>query len=371
MKKELRGIVKENGWYPYSVNVELTLACNMRCEHCGSSAGRPRPNELSVQEFDNLFADLRRLGGYEVCLLGGEPFVRSDWFDVARAADRQGLRLVFITNGYVVDGHLLARLKRLRNLDRIGVSIDGATPGTHDAIRRRPGSFEKAWQAAKMFRDEGIETGVITTVTKHNLAELPKMAEILLDQDMSWQIQMATPEGARFDRSFMLSPREFYWVGAFISKLRNTLPVERLPVAGSHDIGYNSSVLSRYSELPGWDGCAAGLYTLGILSDGRVKGCLSMHDAFIEDSIRNRSLIEIWNDPQLFARNRHFDPQQLTGACKSCPFGATCRAGCANVGFTVTGDTFNNPYCFYRLEKEGKVNDIKVDLPKGLDIQTG
>jgi len=83
MEPELRGIVKEKGWYPYSVNIELTLACNMRCEHCGSSAGRPRPSELSVEEFDTLFADLKRLGGYEVCLLGGEPFVRPDWYEVA------------------------------------------------------------------------------------------------------------------------------------------------------------------------------------------------------------------------------------------------------------------------------------------------
>ena len=366
MEKELRGIVAKKGWYPYSVNIELTLACNMRCEHCGSSAGRPRPDELSVREFDTLFADLKRLGGQEVCLLGGEPFVRQDWFDVAQAADAHGLGLVFISNGFAVDKKLVNKAMGLKGLDRVGISIDGANADIHDAIRRRQGSFDKAWNAVKLFRDAGVETGIITTVTKHNLADLPKMAQMLAGQDITWQIQMATPEGARFDRGFMLSPKEFYWVGAFISRIRNTIPVTRLPVAGSHDIGYNSRVLSRYSELPEWDGCAAGLYTLGILSDGRIKGCLSMHDDFIEDSIRNHGLVDIWNDPKLFARNRYFDVSQLSGPCKGCEFGAKCRAGCANVSYTVTGDTFNNPYCFYHLEKEGIADDIKVDLPKGL-----
>lgn len=368
MKKELHGIVREKDWYPYSVNIELTLACNMRCEHCGSSAGRPRPDELNVQEFDTIFADLKRLGGYEVCLLGGEPFVRPDWFDLAQSADTHGLKLVFITNGFAVNKNLVKKCLGLDGLDRVGVSIDGATAKIHDSIRRRPGSFRKAWQAVKLFRDAGVETGIITTVTKHNISELPKMAEMLIDQDITWQIQMATPEGVRFDRGFMLSPQEFYWVGAFISRIRNTIPVNRLPVAGSHDIGYHSRYLSNYSELPDWNGCAAGLYTLGIMSDGRVKGCLSMHDDFIEDNVRNRSLVEIWNDPELFARNRYFDPSQLAGTCKDCIYGNTCRAGCANVGFTVTGNTFENPYCFYRLEKEGLVNDIKIDLPKGFGI---
>ena len=370
MKEDARlwGVVKEKGWYPYSVNIEVTLACNMRCEHCGSSAGRPRDNELTVEEFGRVFEDLKALGCEEVCLLGGEPFVRPDWFEIAKLADDLDLRIIFITNGYLVDEEIVNKIRSLKNIDRVGVSIDGAGAKTHDGIRRRKGSFERAWKAALMFRDAGIETGVITTVTKRNIKELPDMAKMLVDQDITWQIQMATPEGARFNRDFMLSLEEFYWVAAFISKLRNTLGVRRLPVAGSHDIGYHSQRLTKYAELPYWDGCAAGLYTLGILSDGRVKGCLSMHDDFIEDSVRNRSLIEIWNDPNLFARNRRFSKDMLHGFCRSCPYGETCRAGCANVGYTVTGDTFNNPYCLYRIEQEGMADDITVDLPEGIGI---
>jgi len=29
---------------------ELTLACNLRCKHCGSIAGSKRPDELSLDE---------------------------------------------------------------------------------------------------------------------------------------------------------------------------------------------------------------------------------------------------------------------------------------------------------------------------------
>ena len=36
--------------FPFIVGWELTLACNLRCGHCASSAGLPRPNELTLDE---------------------------------------------------------------------------------------------------------------------------------------------------------------------------------------------------------------------------------------------------------------------------------------------------------------------------------
>ena len=37
--------LKRLGFRPYQVVWELTLACNMNCRHCGSRAGKPRPDE--------------------------------------------------------------------------------------------------------------------------------------------------------------------------------------------------------------------------------------------------------------------------------------------------------------------------------------
>src|SRR5689334_17492757 len=36
--------------FPLIVGWELTLACNLRCRHCASSAGLPRDNELTIEE---------------------------------------------------------------------------------------------------------------------------------------------------------------------------------------------------------------------------------------------------------------------------------------------------------------------------------
>jgi MoaA/NifB/PqqE/SkfB family radical SAM enzyme len=38
------------GSVPVHVVWEITLACNLKCQHCGSRAGRPRPGELTTAE---------------------------------------------------------------------------------------------------------------------------------------------------------------------------------------------------------------------------------------------------------------------------------------------------------------------------------
>ena len=55
--------------FPLFVNWELTLACNLRCRHCGSSAGKKRPDELTTDEALAICDQLPALLVQEVDLL--------------------------------------------------------------------------------------------------------------------------------------------------------------------------------------------------------------------------------------------------------------------------------------------------------------
>ena len=69
---------------PSSTVVELTLKCSMRCIHCGSEAGEKRKNELSTGEWIDLFKDLSDLDCKLVTLMGGEPFLREEWYEISK-----------------------------------------------------------------------------------------------------------------------------------------------------------------------------------------------------------------------------------------------------------------------------------------------
>jgi radical SAM protein with 4Fe4S-binding SPASM domain len=332
--------------------VELTLRCNMRCLHCGSTSGRPRRDELSDAELIGVLDALAELGAEEVVLLGGEPLLHPAWETLCRHGVARGLRPILITNGWLLDERMVRRCEDA-GTSRVGVSLDGPSAEIHDAIRGVPGAYERAMRAARALRERGVTCSVITCVSRLNLRQLPAMRDQLVGQGLGWQIQVASPNGARFDPEHMLSRAEFYALARFISRCRGAFSLAELPVAGAHDIGYHSCQLTNYGFRPEWLGCQGGLSTVGIQSDGCIKPCLSMDERFREGNVRTDGLAAVWRDPSRFRRNRRFRAEWLEGGCAPCEHGPSCRAGCPDIAQSATGSVFDNPYCLLRIEREG------------------
>jgi MoaA/NifB/PqqE/SkfB family radical SAM enzyme len=70
---------------------EITLACDLKCHHCGSRAGKRRPDELTTDECLDLVRQLARMGTREVTLIGGEAYLRRDWLKIIREIRDQGM----------------------------------------------------------------------------------------------------------------------------------------------------------------------------------------------------------------------------------------------------------------------------------------
>ncbi|MDD4004122.1 MAG: radical SAM protein [Elusimicrobiaceae bacterium] len=329
---------------------ELTLGCNLRCIHCGATAGSPRENELTTEEALALCDDLNRAGCRGVALMGGEPFLRPDWLAIAKRIRKNGMELSVITNGLAGTPETADRLAELAPR-AVAVSLDAGEPALHDRIRGRAGAFESAWAFIGLCLARKLPVSVITTVHKQNIGELEKLETLLAGKNIAWQIQTAGGEGKRFRRELLLDGDEFYSVGLFIANLRRKYKPHQLAVIGAHDLGYHSHIIPNLM-LARWEGCQAGIRVLGIRSDGGVKGCLAMNDDYLEGNIRRRPVSEIWADPGAFAYNRRFDPRRLGSNCAGCDFARTCRGGCNEMSLMATGVKHNDPYCFLKIEKK-------------------
>jgi radical SAM protein with 4Fe4S-binding SPASM domain len=319
----------------------------MRCLHCGSSAGKARLDELTTEESLKLCGDLAKIKCREVTLLGGEPFLRNDWFEIAEEVKRQKMILSIISNGSVINEMVASKISKL-DPDVVGISIDGSNAETHDHIRGIKGSYSKALNAIRLLKDKNLPVTIITTVHKLNFRELPEIKNTILKKDVGWQIQMAAPFG-RFRKELMLTQIEYYSVGLFVASLRKKYDLNDLPVCVAHDFGYYSSVLT-YPKWTDWDGCQAGITNLGIQSNGNVKGCLALSDKFIEGNVRDTSIVQLWNNPKSFSYNREFKPSSLTGFCHDCLHSTVCRGGCLSVANAVSNKR-EDPYCFHRIEQ--------------------
>lgn len=328
---------------------ETTLRCNLRCMHCGSAAGKARPDELSTEEALDLCHQLKGIDAGGVAMMGGEPLVRSDWPIIAEEIKKTGMALSIITNGFKISESAFKKIEEIQP-ELVTVSIDGASSETHDMIRGVDGSFVSAVSSLNRFVEMGLPTGAITTVHKLNLADLKGIRSILMGKGIAWQIQIATPFG-RLTRDKVLSKEEYYSVAMFVATSQKEYTKEQLMVAGAHDMGYFSEIIPSVQLAP-WTGCQAGISTIGIQSDGAIRGCLSLPEAFNEGSIRDTPLSNIWYSDSFASYARNVSPSDIKGNCRKCKYRTICKGGCSAVSLSLSGDLHQDPYCLRLIERE-------------------
>ncbi|MFZ0946451.1 MAG: radical SAM protein [Syntrophobacteraceae bacterium] len=327
---------------------ELTLQCNMKCLHCGSSAGRSRANELTVEECLHIADDLLRLGCRQITFIGGEVFLYSGWEKVAQRMSDGGAKTNIITNAFLFGDEEVAGIREAK-LCNVGISLDGMEKN-HDRMRRK-GSFQKVLAAFDRLNQENIPIAAITSLLDFNVDDLDEMYDLLVANRVEiWQIQIVTSMGnMAMRKGYLLAPERVEKITGFI---RQKCRMGSIRVYAGDDIGYFDEnevyIRSRPGTISVWNGCKAGILVVGIDSVGNVKGCESIYsDRFIEGNLREESLEEIWTKEGNFAYNRNFDVSMLTGACAGCDKGSICRGGCRGSSYFNSGSSFESRYCSY------------------------
>lgn len=323
---------------------EITLACCFSCKYCGSKAGKARNNELPTEACIDVARQLSNLGCRRVSLIGGEVFMRPDWDVIVKALTVGGIRVSIITNGYLFSEEIIRRLKEAR-VESVAVSLDGPE-AVHDA-HRQEGSFSRAVKAIDVLTDNGIPVSVITTLHSKNITALDEMYGFLKSRKISaWQIQACSPMGNAADGGID-SSIDFAKVIGFV---RAHLKEAPFSLGVADNIGYFSDgegiIRGNKNGSAVFSGCRAGLSSIGIDSIGNVRGCESMYDVcFIEGNLREKSLSDIWNDPNAFSYNRNFSPELLTGKCGKCEHGSICAGGCRSYNYFTHGKLYESMRC--------------------------
>jgi radical SAM protein with 4Fe4S-binding SPASM domain len=354
--------LKRLGYYPRNVVWELTLACNLRCRHCGSRAGKARDDELSEAEALDVADQLAALGAERVTLSGGEPTLSPYWNKVGKRLTGHGVRVNIISNGKTWTAEH-TRMAQEAGLESAAFSLDGLQE-VHDRIRKK-GSYAEVLSAFDTCRAGGLPTACVSHINKLNLHTLSDMRDLLNTHGVSsWQLQLGNPAGNMADNmDLVIVPKDLLEIVPEVARLRAQ---DRLPkVFAADNVGYygeyEKTIRDRGARVFFWVGCRAGCQVLGIESNGNIKGCLSLpsamnqEDRFNEGNLRERSLTEIWCDDDAFAYNRKFSVDQLAGFCRTCRYNDICRGGCSWTAHSHTGNRFDNPFCYYRVAVEAGV----------------
>lgn len=369
-----------NALTPVHAVWEITLACDLKCQHCGSRAGKRRPQELSTEECLDLVRQLARMGTREITLIGGEAYLRRDWLDIIREIRAQGMDCTLQSGGL----HLTEERIRLAveaGLQAAGISIDGLA-GVHDRLRGVKGSFDAAFKALHLLGEYGLTSSVNTQITSLVIPELRELMNHFIEAGArNWQIQLTVAMGRAADHpELLLQPYELLEFMPLLAELYQEGVQRGLLIQPGNNIGYFGPFEAVWrgsgEESIHWSGCNAGQNTIGIEADGTIKGCPSLPTSpYAGGNIRDLSLSDIWwqTDELAFARERTTD--DLWGFCQGCYYKDVCRAGCTWTTHVLFGRAGNNPYCHHRaleLSRQGlRERIMQVEAAPGLPFDHG
>lgn len=376
---------------PLYVVWETTLRCDHACAHCGSRADKPRPDELSTKEMLEVADQIAAMGSREVTLIGGEAYLRPDIGTLIRYLRDLGLRVTMQSGGL---GLSERRCKALADdgLQAIGVSIDGPAE-VHDVLRDRKGSYDFAIRALRNVRAAGMATASNMQANALTLPHIRAHYETMQALDvMAWRVQVTVPMGNAADRpEWLLQPWQMVELLDVMAELQHDalrrareagLPDRAaMNVQAGNNVGYFGPHEALLRGRPGtqgahYQGCVSGRYTLGIESDGKVKGCPSLPtNPYVGGNVRDLPVEKIWKEaPELnFVQQR--DRSELWGFCGECYYGDVCMAGCSWTAHCSLGRRGNQPYCYHRastLQKRGVYEELRpVTKAEGLPYDYG
>lgn len=279
--------------------LELTQLCNEHCRHCGSRCGDSMPTETLTK--DEIFAFLKKiseqfdLDNLQLCITGGEPLLRDDFFEIMNYAHALGFHWGMTTNGTLIDAQTAEKLEKA-GMGTVSVSLDGLRE-TNDWFRQKPGGFDLALNGVRELinRRTFRHVQVTTVVTKKNIGELDELYKLLSNEKVrSWRVINIEPIGrAKEQPELLLGADDYRRMFDFIREKRFAGDME-VTYGCSHYLG---EALER--EVRKWYFlCNAGIYTASVMYNGDIGACLDIErrPELIQGNIRRDDFKNVWEN---------------------------------------------------------------------------
>jgi SynChlorMet cassette radical SAM/SPASM protein ScmE len=359
---------------PKSVDLEITNRCNLRCRYCShfSSAGDVS-QDLSTEEWLQFFEELNRCAVMDVCLQGGEPFIREDFKELVDAIVRNRMRFSILSNGTLITDEISAFLASTGRCNSVQVSIDGSVETAHDAFRGK-GNFHRALSGLKSLMKQNLPATVRVTIHRKNVRDLEAVSRLLLEE-------IGLPEFSTNSASYLGLCRKNAEQVQLTAEER-ALAMETLLRLNDKYNGRISAQAGPLAEARGWlkmteaqkegleslpgrgflTGCGGFMSKMAVRADGVIVPC-NLIPGMELGRINQDDFGDVWrNHPELNRfRNRRNIPLSDFETCRDCGYINYCTGNCPALAFTV----LNDPYqpspdgCLKKfLEEGGRLPEI-------------
>ncbi|MFZ4060329.1 MAG: SPASM domain-containing protein [Bacteroidia bacterium] len=164
--------------FPFSVSIEPTTSCNLRCPECPSGLRSfSRPTGMLSPDLFNAF--LNQTEGHLVYLnfyFQGEPFLHPTFLDLVEGSVRRSIFTSTSTNAHYLNVKTAERVVD-SGLHRLIISLDGASQDVYAAYRKG-GQVEKVLEGIKNVAEARKRKGKLNPeIVVQNLLVKPNIHE--------------------------------------------------------------------------------------------------------------------------------------------------------------------------------------------------
>src|SRR5437660_1665679 len=154
--------------------LDLLIPCNLRCRHCYLDFSKT--DILPLPKAVNILDQLADHGTVELVLTGGEIFLRKDLLDIVAHAEARGFLFSLYTNGNFIDQKMADKIAEFA-IHKVQISVYGTTAAIHEAITKKPGTFDKSIKAARLLIERGIRVRLQCHIQQDNYEDAFRFPE--------------------------------------------------------------------------------------------------------------------------------------------------------------------------------------------------
>ena len=288
--------------------------------------------------------EFQRKGVSRLSISGGEPFCRSDIYDILQKASDLGFDIYLSTNG---TNDIFVEKLRSYSIKVLQVSIDGLEQ-THDAIRGKAGAFLHSIKfLEEAHKKMSASIGVAFSLMPQNADDAVSLFRFLHDHSLSDIFSVIPVQKlGRAEEGNMLSAKDlknvlsklasYYLQGDRKVELNVMAPPAIVPLEIKNTT-YGNGYLC---EFP---------YSVAVNADGTCSICdglLNLSDVVSKNIRKDNDAINQLFQTEVAQKWLHTSPSQLEGICRRCSFLELCCGGCRVDSFLHTGSFYSSdPLC--------------------------
>lgn len=287
----------------YSVTIEITSFCNWRCEHCYIDDYTIQG--FSLEKFEDLLNDLRKMGVYEIVFTGGEVFAHRNAMEMIIMAREKYFNVIIYSNISLLNDE---KIKILSNLyiDYITCTVFSLKSDIHDNITKRPGSLNRTLKNIDLLSKNNIKVQIKTPIMKKNYKSIFDLYEFCKKRNISYKVDAQIVP----NRSLSNDNDDYQ------------LSIDELTsIQKNIDLINGSTLINKTSNFNTCDALKLSLY---ITSNGNVQPC-SLYNKTI-GNIYQKNIKDIWETSNIkkmaqysLKESHNCSTCELINYCTQCP----------------------------------------------------